>query len=153
MRSRSIAEKNSISEAVKEIVLSPYGNIGSQYDFKKASRSRVFCEINLIHRDLVPNHPINLFKPSSVPGENSDVVQTKPQLNNHLCLFQKHQWKIVIVALCGKVVQKAMLCSHSPNDVPPEPQWNVPIAAVRGAVRPSNNWQKAIIVFRKSIPC
>ena len=31
-----------------------------------------------------------------------------------------------------------LLRSHSPNDVPPEPQWNVPIAAVRGAVRPSN---------------
>ena len=29
------------------------------------------------------------------------------------------------------------LCSHSPNDVPPEPQRNVSIAAVRGAVRPS----------------
>ena len=28
-----------------------------------------------------------------------------------------------------------LLCSHSPNDVPPEPQWNVSIAAVRGAVR------------------
>ena len=32
-----------------------------------------------------------------------------------------------------------LLCSHSPNDVPPEPQRNVSIAAVRGAVRPSNN--------------
>ena len=30
-----------------------------------------------------------------------------------------------------------VLCSHSPNDVPPEPQRNVSIAAVRGAVRPS----------------
>ena len=29
-----------------------------------------------------------------------------------------------------------LLCSHSPNDVPPEPQRNVSIAAVRGAVRP-----------------
>ena len=29
------------------------------------------------------------------------------------------------------------VCSHSPNDVPPEPQRNVSIAAVRGAVRPS----------------
>ena len=28
------------------------------------------------------------------------------------------------------------MCSHSPNDVPPEPQRNVSIAAVRGAVRP-----------------
>ena len=33
-----------------------------------------------------------------------------------------------------------LLCSHSPNDVPPtEPQRNVSIAAVRGAVRPSKN--------------
>ena len=31
-----------------------------------------------------------------------------------------------------------LLCSHSPNDVSPEPQRNVSIAAVRGAVRPSN---------------
>ena len=31
-----------------------------------------------------------------------------------------------------------LLYSHSPNDVPPEPQRNVSIAAVRGAVRPSN---------------
>ena len=30
-----------------------------------------------------------------------------------------------------------LLCSHSPNDVPPEPQRNVSIAAVRGAVCPS----------------
>ena len=30
-----------------------------------------------------------------------------------------------------------LLCSHSPNDVPPEIQRNVSIAAVRGAVRPS----------------
>ena len=33
-----------------------------------------------------------------------------------------------------------LLCSHSPNDVPPtEPQRNVSIAAVRGALRPSKN--------------
>ena len=31
------------------------------------------------------------------------------------------------------------VCSHSPNDVPLEPQRNVSIAAVRGAVRPSMN--------------
>ena len=31
------------------------------------------------------------------------------------------------------------MCSHSPNDVPPEPQRNVSIAAVRGAVRPSKS--------------
>ena len=30
-----------------------------------------------------------------------------------------------------------LLCSHSPNNVPSEPQRNVSIAAVRGAVRPS----------------
>ena len=32
-----------------------------------------------------------------------------------------------------------LLCSHSPKDVPPEPQWNVSIASVWSAVRPSNN--------------
>ena len=31
-----------------------------------------------------------------------------------------------------------LLCSHSPNDVPPEPKRNISIAAVRRAVRPSN---------------
>ena len=30
-----------------------------------------------------------------------------------------------------------LLCSHSHNDVPPEPQRNISMAAVRGAVRPS----------------
>ena len=35
-------------------------------------------------------------------------------------------------------VRLLLLCSHSPNDVPHEPQRNVSIAAVRGAVRPSN---------------
>ena len=30
-----------------------------------------------------------------------------------------------------------LLCSHSPNDVPHEPQRNVSITAIRGAVRPS----------------
>ena len=30
-----------------------------------------------------------------------------------------------------------LLCSHSLNDVPPEPQRNVSIAVVQGAVRPS----------------
>ena len=35
------------------------------------------------------------------------------------------------------VILLLLLCSHSPNDVPPEPQRNVSIAAVRGAVRPS----------------
>ena len=34
-------------------------------------------------------------------------------------------------------VKRAMLCSHSPNDVPPVPQRNVSIAAERVAVRPS----------------
>ena len=29
------------------------------------------------------------------------------------------------------------MCSHSPSNVAPEPQQNVSIAAVRGAVRPS----------------
>ena len=35
-------------------------------------------------------------------------------------------------------IHNLLLCSHSPNDVPPEPQRNVSIAAVWGAVRPSN---------------
>ena len=35
------------------------------------------------------------------------------------------------------ILRSLLLCSHSPNDVLPEPQRNVSIAAVRGAVRPS----------------
>ena len=35
------------------------------------------------------------------------------------------------------IEDKLLLCSHSPYDVPPEPQRNVSIAAVRGAERPS----------------
>ena len=31
-----------------------------------------------------------------------------------------------------------VFCSHSPKDVSPEPQRNISIAAVWGAVRPSN---------------
>ena len=34
-------------------------------------------------------------------------------------------------------IKGLLLCSYSPNDVPTEPQRNVSIAAVRGAVRPS----------------
>ena len=30
-----------------------------------------------------------------------------------------------------------LLCSHSPNDIPHEPQWNVSIAVVLGTVHPS----------------
>ena len=41
-----------------------------------------------------------------------------------------------IIALCFLLL--LLLCSLSPNDVPPEPQRNVSIAAVRGAVRPSS---------------
>ena len=35
-----------------------------------------------------------------------------------------------------------LLCFHSPNDVPPEPQRNVSIAAVQGAVRLSESVPK-----------
>ena len=35
------------------------------------------------------------------------------------------------------VCSSLLLCSHSPNDVPPEPQRNLSIATVRSAVRPS----------------
>ena len=41
-----------------------------------------------------------------------------------------------------------LLCSYSPNDVPTEPQQNVSIAAVRGAVRPSKIYlKKCVCVF------
>ena len=39
------------------------------------------------------------------------------------------------------------LCSHSPNDVPPEPQRNVSIATVRGAGRPS------VMIFELKTTC
>ena len=41
-----------------------------------------------------------------------------------------------------------LLCSHSPNDAPPELQRNVSIAAVRGAVRPSKTEIRHLI-----LPC
>ena len=41
------------------------------------------------------------------------------------------------------IFAKLLLRSHSPNDAPLEPQRNVSIAAVRGAVRPSNYFRKA----------
>ena len=37
----------------------------------------------------------------------------------------------------GLEILLLLLCSHSPNEVTPEPQRNVSIAAVRGAVHPS----------------
>ena len=46
-----------------------------------------------------------------------------------------------------------LLCSHSPNDVLPEPQRNVSIAVVRGAVRPSKNWPmqwSVCVIYSKS---
>ena len=43
-----------------------------------------------------------------------------------------------------------LLCSHSPNDVFPEPQRNVSIAAVRGAVRPSSEYCNEIAIMSKS---
>ena len=44
-----------------------------------------------------------------------------------------------------KKIDQSLLCSHSPNDVPPEPQRNVFIAAVRGAVRPSKIDQSLLL--------
>ena len=41
---------------------------------------------------------------------------------------------------------KMLLCSHSPNDVPPEPQRNVSITAVRGLVRRSKAHKTLIII-------
>ena len=35
-----------------------------------------------------------------------------------------------------------LLFSHSPKDVPHGPQRNISIATVRGAMRPSNSWNK-----------
>ena len=39
--------------------------------------------------------------------------------------------------LFSEICVMLLLCSHSPNDVPTEPQRNISIAAVRGAVHPS----------------
>ena len=41
-----------------------------------------------------------------------------------------------------------LLCSHSPNNAPPEPQWNVSIAAIRGGpVRPSKSRRPLPFLF------
>ena len=37
-------------------------------------------------------------------------------------------WLLILLIL--------LWCSHSPNEVPPEPQWNVSIAMVWGAMHP-----------------
>ena len=68
---------------------------------------------------------------------------------------------LALIALSKTAAGKFMvLCSHSPNDVPPEPQQNVSIAAVRGAVRLSKgkfiylldsftliNWKRSCITI------
>ena len=52
-------------------------------------------------------------------------------------------FKVIICCLLGSTITIAklslllLLCSHSPNDVPAEPQRNISIAAIRGAVHPS----------------
>ena len=51
------------------------------------------------------------------------------------CCFYSHN-DVLQLAL-RNVGISAVMCSHSPNDVPHEPQRNVIIAALRGAVRPS----------------
>ena len=43
-----------------------------------------------------------------------------------------------------------LLCSHSPNDVPREPQRNVSIAAVRGVGRSSNKMNLCMCVYSNS---
>ena len=43
-----------------------------------------------------------------------------------------------------------LLSAHSPNDVPPEPQRNVSMAAARGAVRPSK--KKSLTLGTDFIP-
>ena len=43
-----------------------------------------------------------------------------------------------------------LLCSHSPNDVPPELQRNGSIDAVRGAVRPSKNESHCVYLYSNS---
>ena len=42
---------------------------------------------------------------------------------------------------------KTLLCSHSPNDVSPEPQRNESIAAVRGAVHPSKKGKTMFLTY------
>ena len=44
---------------------------------------------------------------------------------------------VLIMIFSSPVERENYGCSHYPNDVPPEPQWNVSITAKRGAVRPS----------------
>ena len=46
-----------------------------------------------------------------------------------------------------------LLRSHSPNDVPREPQRKVSIAAVRGAVRPSNSISQEHFQIQFHIQC
>ena len=64
-------------------------------------------------------------------------------------LIEVFQFAILLLDSTSPSPNLLLLCSHSPNDVPPEPQRNVFIAAVRGAVRPSNT--KLIILDQNFI--
>ena len=74
----------------------------------------------------------------------SDQRSLKIENNNIKTLTLKSNISdSVCVCLC--------VCSHSPNDVPPKPQRNVSIAAVRGAVRPSrSDWVQRVQVYTET---
>ena len=62
----------------------------------------------------------------------------------------RHCWYILF-SFFKKYTELLLLCSHSPNDVPPELQRNVSIAAVRSAVRPSNgDGEECVCVYSNS---
>ena len=71
-------------------------------------------------------------------SRHMQTAQAKPIVSGQACccvpILQTTFLPLLEFVLRFKLL---LLCSHSPNDVPPEPQRNVSIAAERGAVRPS----------------
>ena len=52
----------------------------------------------------------------------------------------------ILLEICSGLYQQLLLCSHSPNDVFPEPQRNISIATVRGAMHPSKLYQHCVVL-------
>ena len=85
---------------------------------------------------------LQLWKALIVQGCKQEVTKMAEKhgsMSIHLTipLYQILSYDPVILAKGS--FSELLLCSHSPNGVSPEPQRNVPIAVVRGAVCPSNH--------------
>ena len=100
-------------------------------------KQKQLCHINILKEYVDRNGsnvaPVNVI--SSVPQKQSEM--NCEEVDCEETNFHKTD------PTCSKL----LLCSHFPNDVPPEPQRNVSLAAVRGAVRPSTAQNSRILTF------